>query len=162
MMTAAIFAGIGVVLFFASLVSKRRFGVLGLALAAGFVLSGIWDKTAGLLISLASFIPEGTWNEAVAKSLIILAPAGILLFHGVTYKTMAARIFGSLLFTGLALTFLMSSLVSVLPSDGLSKQVIDWFQSNRSLLISFGLIVAVFDLFLTKSAKAHDDKKGKR
>ena len=101
MNTILVFGGLAVVLFFASLVSKRRFGILGLALAAGSILSGIWDGTASLLVSFVGVVPNGAWTDAVTKALLVVAPAVLLLFHGVTYKSMVARIFGSLLFAAL-------------------------------------------------------------
>jgi hypothetical protein len=157
-----IFGGLAIVLFAASLFSKRRFGVLGLALAAGSILSGIWDGTAGLLVSLVNVVPKGSWTEAVTKVLVVLAPAIILLFHGVTYKTMPARILGSLLFTVLALTFLVEPLSTVLATDPLSKEVIGWLRANYSALISLGLILAVLDLFTTHAQAKHEQpKKGK-
>ncbi len=162
MNTLLVFGGLFIVLFVASLLSKRRFGALGLALAAGSILSGIWDGTASLLVSIANVVPQGNWNLAVTKGLVVLLPAVVLLFHGVTYKTMASRIFGSLLFAGLALTFLVDPLSTVLSSNGLGGQVIAWLKGNYPVLVSLGMVLAVFDLFTTNSQVKHErEKKGK-
>ena len=70
-----------ILLFFAAFITKKRFGLLGLALAAGSILSGIWSYEAGLIPSLFN-IPSGSLTSAVVSSVIILLPAGVLLFHG--------------------------------------------------------------------------------
>jgi len=162
MNTILVFGGLAVVLFFVSLVSKRRFGILGLALAAGTILSGIWDGTASLMVSVTGLVPNGAWTDAVTKSLLVLAPAILLLFHGVTYKSMPARIFGSLLFAVLAVTFVSVPLSTVLPTAGLGKPVLAWLHENYPVLVSLGLVLAVLDLFTTRAQAKHEqEKKGK-
>ena len=66
-----IFAGIAVVLFVSSYMHKRRFGLLGLALATGSLLSGIWGYDLGLIASGLG-VPSGPWTTAIILSLLIL------------------------------------------------------------------------------------------
>lgn len=148
---------IAVLLFGAAYMTKRRFGLLGLALASGSLLSGIWGYDAGLIASSLG-IPLGAVSSAVIMSIIVLLPAGVLLFHGYTYKTLVGRIVGASLFTILALAFLVEPLGRVLSLQGFGANVYSWLVVNRTVIIGIGLIVAVVDLFLTKPA-SHADKR---
>lgn len=146
-----IFIIVAVVLFAAAFISKRRFGLLGLALATGSLLSGIWGFDAGLVANLFG-LPTGSYTTAGILAIIVLLPAGVLLFHGNTYKTMIGRIIGASLFTLLAIAFLVEPLSSILIPQGLGADVYGWVANNKDMIIGAGLIAAVVDLFLTKPA----------
>jgi len=146
---------IAILLFVAAFITRRRFGLLGLALAAGSLLSGIWGYDAGLITdSLGA--PSGSLTTAITMSLIVLLPAGVLLFHGYTYKTLVGRVIGASLFTLLALAFLIEPLGYVLALQGFGANVYSWLVNNRTAIIGVGLIIAVVDLFLTKPAHSSD------
>ena len=145
---------IGIILFVSSFIHKRRFGLLGLALAAGSILSGIWGFDAQLIAS-ALKIPDNTLSSAAILSIIVLLPAGILLFHGSTYKSIIGRVVGASLFTILALAFLFEPLSHAMAPTDAGLVVYNWFTDNKSVIIGLGLIAAVVDLFLTKPAHSH-------
>ena len=153
-----IFIAIAVALFVSSYMHKRRFGLLGLALAAGSLLSGIWGYDAGLIVG-ALGIPSGPLTSAVTLSIIILLPAIVLLFHGYTYNTLIGQVFGASLFTLLALAFLIEPLGHVLVLQGFGANVYDWLVGNRMMIIGAGLTIAVIDLFLTKPAHLSDRRR---
>lgn len=147
-------------LFVGAFLSKRRFGLLGLALTAGATLSTIWNDAAGLVVSMTGLVPNGPLTNAVTLSLITLLPAIILLFHGYTYKENAARAIGSLLFAVLAAAFLVVPLGNALTLSGSAATVYSWLVENREIIISVGVVLAVVDLFFTKPAKlAEKDRK---
>ena len=148
---------ISVALFIASFIMKRRFGLLGLALAAGSLLSSIWGYDLGLVAS-GFGIPNTPLTTAIVMSVVVLLPAGILLFHGYTYKNQIARVIGSGLFTILALAFLIDPLGHVLMPTGFGANVFNWLLANRTMIIGVGIILAVLDLFLTKPANLSDKK----
>lgn len=159
-MTAIIiFAVLAIVLYIGAFWSKRRFGLLGLALTAGATLSSIWGYDAGLVVSSTGIVPNGPLTNAVALSLVVLLPAVVLLFHGYTYKTMLPRVIGSLLFTMLAITFLIEPLGFILPTDGIGGDVYDWLTGWKDLIVSLGVVCAVIDLFFTKPAKKEKEKR---
>lgn len=148
---------IAIVLFVASFMHKRRFGLLGLALAAGSLLSGIWGYDAGLIVSGLG-VPSGPVTSAVILAVIVLLPAVVLLFHGYTYNTLVGRVVGASLFTLLALAFLIEPLGHILMPQGFGADVYAWLTSNRTIIIGVGLTVAVADLFLTKPAHLSDKR----
>lgn len=160
-MPIVVFGGVAAALFVVAFLSKRRFGLLGLALAAGATLSALWSYDAGLVVASTGLVPKGTLTQAVTQSLVVLLPAILLLFHGYSYKNKAGRIIGSLLFTVLALAFLVEPIGHALPLDGSGAIVYNWLRDNKNLIISVGIILAVIDLFFTKRAKHEEKHKGK-
>ncbi|MCX6728319.1 MAG: hypothetical protein NTV39_00915 [Candidatus Saccharibacteria bacterium] len=140
-----------VVIFVAAFITKRRFGLLGLGLAAGSILSVIWAYDIGLEASLFG-APSGPITKAIVSCLLILFPAVILLFHGDKYKSMAGRVIGAILFTLLAVGFLIEPLSHAVSSQGFGSEVFNWILDNRNTIIGAGLTIAIIDLILTKPA----------
>lgn len=152
MVPIIVFAGVAIVLFAGSFISRRRFGLLGLALTAGATLSTIWSYDAGLVVSSTGLLPEGVITQAVTQSLVVLLPAILLLFHGYAYKNILSRVLGSLMFTILALAFLVEPIGYALPLDGVGATVYSTLKEYKSVIISVGVVLAVVDLFFTKPA----------
>jgi hypothetical protein len=147
-----VFAILAVVLFVSAYITRRHFGLLGLALAAGSILSGIWSYDAGLVVSSVGIFPSGPITTAATLSAIVVLPAIILLFHDYAYKNPIARIIGAALFTLLALAFLVEPLGHAFVLEGKGANVYTWLQNNKDVIISIGMILAVVDLFFTKPA----------
>lgn len=156
-----VFAILAVVLFGIAYVSKRRFGLLGLALATGSLLSGLWGYDAGLVVSGIGIFSKGPITTAATLAAIVVLPAILLLFHGYTYKGVVGRIVGSVLFMLLALAFLVQPLGQAFSLQGVGVNVYQLLASHRDTIISLGLVIAVIDLFLTKPARMNENKKGK-
>jgi len=152
-----IYAVVFLLLFAGAYVTKRRFGLLGLALAAGSLLSSIWGYNAGLIASGLG-VPSNALSVATISSLIVLSPAVVLLFHGYTYKLLVSRVIGSAMFAILAVAFLVEPLGHVLVLQGAGASIYQLVVDSRSAIIGIGLIIAVIDLFLTKPVR---DKKSK-
>ncbi|MEI7917770.1 MAG: hypothetical protein WCH58_00075 [Candidatus Saccharibacteria bacterium] len=152
-----IFIALAVALFAASFIHKRRFGLLGLALSAGSLLSVIWGYNAGLIASGLG-APSGAVTTAIVLSIIVLLPAAVLLFHGYVYHSLIGRVIGASLFTILALAFLIEPLSHALMPQGVGADAYNWLVDNRNYIIGFGLIAAVVDLFLTKPAHSSDKR----
>lgn len=161
MIPIIVFIAIAVVLFTGAFITRRRFGLLGLALAAGATLSTIWSVDAGYIVSSLGVLPEGVITQAVTQSVVVLLPALLLLFHGASYKSLFPRVIGALLFTVLALAFLIEPIGYALPLSGLGADVYNTIKSYKDVIISLGVILAVVDLFFTKPARLSEkaDKK---
>ncbi|NCO10708.1 hypothetical protein GW930_02270 [Candidatus Saccharibacteria bacterium] len=159
MVAAGVLGAIAMALFLGAYWSKRRFGLLGLALTAGATVSTIWSYNAGLVIASTGLIPDATIANAVTLSIIVLLPAAVLLFHGYRYKTAIGRAIGSFLFTVLALAFLIEPISYALPFDGVGADIYALFMEYREAIISVGVVVAVADLFFTKPVALRDRKK---
>lgn len=147
-------------LFLLSYLLKRHFGVLGLALAAGALISEQWT-------GMVTPFLEGQGIESVSPPLAVivaivltLLPAVVLLFSGPSYNKGFERIIGSLLFTVLAFAFLAPQIGPELVFDNMALTVYGIVQDYRPLIIVGGLTIAVVDVFITRSPKKHKAKKG--
>ena len=151
MNSTVVCVAIVVILFLAAFFTKRRFGMLGLALAAGSTLSTIWAEDAGYVASMVG-IRQSPFSTSMILVAITLLPAVILFFHGNIYKRKISRAVGALLFAVLALAFLVEPLGHMLVLSGQGADVYKILSNNQTTIIGIGLILAVIDLFLTKPA----------
>jgi hypothetical protein len=146
-------------LFLLSFLTKRRFGVLGLALAAGALLGAHWTDT------LTPFIEQQGVNlvipplSTVVYSVLVLAPPLMLLVGGPTYTKMFWRVAGSLGFALLAVTFLLDSIGGALQLDGTGLAVYKVWRHYDSLIIVIGLVASLLDVFFTRKPSRHKDSK---
>ena len=148
------------VLFVFAFISKRRLGVIGLSLAAGLVLSEVWAYELSLIAGIFRLGSDAA-GMAIIKSLVIILPSLILMIHGGKYKTAFGRITGALLYTILALAFLIEPMRSVLSIDGSMADAYMRFVNQKDLVIGAGLILATLDVFMIKHAPKDKEKKGR-
>jgi hypothetical protein len=142
-------------LFATAFFTKRRFGVLGLALVAGAMLSTLWVGDLTPIIANAGIIMVRPPLESVVSAGLIVLPAILLLFSGPTYKTTIQRIIGAVLFAMLAIALLLEPLGSALVIDNIGKPVYDFFVQQRVIIVTVALILAIGDLLITKTPKHH-------
>jgi hypothetical protein len=138
-------------LFALAFFTKRRFGVLGLALAAGAMLAGLWVGDLTPVIAKAGFVLVKPPLQSVVAAGLTLLPAVFLLFSGPTYKAMPQRIAGALAFAVLATSLLLDPLGSALVIEGVGKTVYDYMVEHKTLFITIGLVLAVLDVFTTRT-----------
>lgn len=146
-------------LFFASYVTRRRFGVLGLALAAGAVLSANWAATLTPFLQRHGVHLIAPPLESLVQLVLILAPPFVLLFSGQTYSKMLPRVVGSLAFSLLAMAFCVDVLSTTLVADTSNVAVFRQLHDNQSLIIVAGIIAALADIILTRKSKSKENKK---
>lgn len=157
MISTIIYFAIVLGLFAAAFITKRRFGLLGLALAAGSMLSTICGYEAGLIVSGLGF-GSNILSASIVSVLIIVLPAFLILFHGYSYKTIIGQILGAMCFALLALAFIIEPLSQSLVFNGVGIGVYNWILGNKTVIIGAGLIIAIFDLLLAKPTKIYDKR----
>lgn len=140
-------------LFAAAFFTKRRFGVLGLALSAGAMLSNLWVSDLTPIVANAGIVLIKPPLESVVSSLVILLPALLLLSGGPTYKTMRQRVIGAGAFAVLAAALLLEPLGSALMIQDAGKSIYTSFVDYKTVIITAGLLLALLDLLLTKTPK---------
>jgi hypothetical protein len=137
--------------------TRRRFGVLGLALSAGALLSTIWTRDATSFVAGAGIeILTPPLSTIVAAGLVLL-PAIILLFSGPTYSQHWKRIVGAAAFALLATAFLLPSLASAMVLDSTGRTIYSLLIDNRNLIITATIAYALYDLLTLKTPK-HKEK----
>ncbi|HEU0266032.1 MAG TPA: hypothetical protein VFQ70_00200 [Candidatus Saccharimonadaceae bacterium] len=145
--------GITVILFVLGFVTKRRFGVLGLALLSGSYLAGAWAGTVVPYVEKSSLNLKSLGVPALALVTVALtlAPALILLAHSPKYYGKYQKMLGSLAFGALAGVLLTSTFASVLTIDSLGQTIDTFIVHNYTILVTVGIVLAVIDLFLSTS-----------
>lgn len=159
MNVAIVFAIVIVLLFALAYFTKRRFGVLGLALAAGSMLSALWAEQLTPYVRDVGLVVDNPPLITVVSVALVLLPAVILLFSGPSYSDKPRRITGALLFASLAFALLIEPLGSALVLQGQGKQIYDFFAQNQVYIVTIGLIIAIIDLLSTHTAKVHKPAK---
>lgn len=161
-MTLVIIIGIFLALFALALVTKRRFGVLGLGLAAGAVLAQNWSREVGQVLE-AQQIPVEPLSYWVAATIaLIITPPLLLLIAGPVYTDRKYALAGAVCFALLGTLLLMGPITSDLPIiDGDVKSVFDFIASWQNLLIAGGLALAIIDMLLANGSKHHSKKSDK-
>ncbi len=156
-MNLAIILSIVIVTLFAmTYFTKRRFGVLGLALCAGALLSTMWTPQVTELVRSAGVELVAPPLANVVSAAIVLLPAIFLLFSGPTYYKKWQRIVGSLAFALLATSFVLVAFESQLNLDETGQQLYDFLTQNRSLIVTGAVIYALLDLLTFKAPKSKD------
>src|SRR5438552_208518 len=115
-------------LFALAYITKRRFGVLGLALCAGSLLSASWTSTLTPWVESRGVVFVSPPLSAVVSTLLILGPALVLLFSGPTYSGKLQRIAGALAFAALAFVFLLQPIGIAFVFDESTSQLYDVVQ----------------------------------
>jgi hypothetical protein len=148
-----IILGIISVLFVLTYLTKRRFGVLGLALSAGAILSELWSKDITPYIKQAGLEIVAPPLETIVTFVIILLPALLLLFSGPSYSKKSQRIIGSAAFALLATAFLLEPLGNALIFTGEGLKYYTLLTDNRAWIVTAGLLFALFDILSIKQIK---------
>jgi hypothetical protein len=150
MIIIGIFAAL---LFFSMYFTHRRFGVVGLALAAGAMLSTLWTDTATPAVAQAGIELVRPPLEVVVAAALTLMPALVLLFGGPTYKIKIQRLLGSAAFALLAIVLLLEPLGTGLVIDSTGRPVYELLKQYQHLIVTAGLVAAVADLLMTRTPK---------
>lgn len=148
-----VFGIIVAVLFLLSFTTRRRFGMLGLALAGGWLLSSVWTHDATQLVTEVGVKLVAPPLESVVAVALTIAPALLLMRSGPKYHTLWVRIASSALFALMAVSLLLGPLESGLVIDGTGLMVSDFIVQYRTIILTVGLVFAVGDLLFTKTSK---------
>ncbi|MBH1980355.1 hypothetical protein I8H83_02695 [Candidatus Saccharibacteria bacterium] len=162
-MEVAIIIGVAAFMLFAlAYVTKRRFGVLGLALAAGYVLSRLWEQDIPLLVDRIGVEFVAVSSVTVMTLLVILLPSIALLFGGPTYKTKRGRLVGSALYAVLAVVFSLGALEYSLVLMGQGREVFEFLLANQQYILTIALAGAVVDIMHARSSSGGGEKHDKK
>lgn len=145
------------VLFALAFFTRRRFGLLGLALAAGSILSGLWASDLTPIVRDVGLQTISPPLISVVGAALVLLPAIALLFSGPSYKKMHKRVISAAAFSLLALAFLLPTLGDALVLEDDGETVYEFVVTYRSWIITAGLLYALFDLLTAKAKKEHKE-----
>lgn len=160
-MTVIVSLVIALALFGLSFLSRRRFGVLGLALAAGALLASQMTKDLSRLISQYDIPVEPLSAISAASIFLTLLPALILLLGGPSYKKRKQAITGAIAFTVMAMLLILEPLTGSMSPDRLMEPFVAWVSRYDSLLLAIGIGFAVMDAWMINIAPPPDETKKK-
>ncbi|HET7630056.1 MAG TPA: hypothetical protein VFK03_01655 [Candidatus Saccharimonadales bacterium] len=141
---------VAALLFVISFVTKRRFGVLGLGLAAGVIIASQFNRWLTHLFNTQAFSFTPFSDHDMAMIILVMAPAIILLAGGPRYQSHKAALLGSAAFIVLAFVLLIEPLAGNI--DWLQQTIPDivkFFSANQGLIAAIGVVVAIGDMFLS-------------
>lgn len=146
------------ILFATAYFTKRRFGVLGLALCAGSLLAGMWTADVTPLVQKAGLQLLSPPLTTVVAVVLVLIPAVLLFFSGPSYKHIWQRIIGAAAFALLATAFLLVPLGTGLNLDDTTQEYYDFLVNNRNVIITAAIGYALIDILMLKTPR-HKDKE---
>lgn len=152
MNVAVVVGGVAVVLFLLAYFTRRRFGVLGLALAAGYVLSKVWEASIpgwAVQIPLEMGVVD---SVTIVTLVIILLPSVVLLLGGPSYRTVRGRLLGSLLYAVLAVVFSLGALEHSLVLMGQGRVVFELLVEYQQYILTLALGVSIIDIVYARSS----------
>ena len=158
MITIGLFVALGVVLFGLAFMTRRRFGVLGLALTTKSLLSSMWATQLITMIESMNANLSGIAVAGYVAAALVLLPAVLLLFSGPAYKGTHGRLTGAVLFAIFALILVSAPLGSALVLDDMGRTVYDMLQQYQAYIITAGVALAVLDLLAVHATGGHSPK----
>lgn len=161
-MTVIVSLVIALALFGLAFLSRRRFGVLGLALAAGALLAGQMTKDLSRWIAGYDIPVEPLSAISAASIFLTLLPALVLLLSGPSYKKRKQAITGAIAFTIMAMLLILGPLTSSMPPDKLMEPFVHWVATYSSLLLAIGVGAAVTDVWMIHILPPTDEANKKK
>lgn len=158
MISLVLIIGVLGLLFLMPFATNRRYGILGLGLAAGSLLSTNWTGTVTPFIEQQGVVLVAPPLAIVVATALVLLPPTALLFSGSSYSAMWQRILGSLAFALLGVAFLVDHLSLALQLDGWGAAFLDFVDIYSSIIIVAGIIAALADIILTSRRKGKKEK----
>ncbi|PID33253.1 hypothetical protein CR969_01705 [Candidatus Saccharibacteria bacterium] len=159
MSVVILFAIILAVVFVIAFVSSRRFGPLALALAAGSMLAEFWTEWLSIVIGGLGVSFPGLSDKVIATIILLLSPLFLLLLGGPKYYGKHEKVISALAIAILTSALLVRPLGMYMTLDGdalaVYKTLSDWWQ----YVVTVGLLLGLFDLFLLHNAKLPKPKK---
>lgn len=154
-----VLAGIAILLFVLALITKRRFGILGLGLFAGSYLAHTWTGATVPVIEKSGidFAALGVPAATIVAVVLTILPALFLLANSPKYSGKWANYVGAAAFAALAIVLTTPVVRSAFASSAVDAYL-DTVVAQYSILVTVGLIGAVVDLFLSRGHKSHSKK----
>lgn len=160
-MTVIVSLVVALALFAVAYVSRRRFGILGLALAAGALLAGYMTKDLSRLIAQYGVPVEPLSTISAATIFLILLPSMVLFLKSPHYKKRNDAMVGAAEFTVMAMLLLLSPLSSSLPPDRLMQPFLNWVMTYQSGVLALMISLAIVDIWLIRPAPPPEELKKK-
>lgn len=161
-MTLIVILVVALALFGIAFVTRRRFGILGLALAAGVVLAQSATSYVGDFLEQQGLpVAPLSYNDT-ATIILIMLPSFFLLAGGPTYTTKKMALVGAFGYALLGTFFLLGPLTTALPTDDPSvRNVLVKIAQSQDLIVIIALVLALIDTFMVHGSAGRRYKSSK-
>lgn len=138
-------------LFALVLITGRRFGILGLGLAAGTLLASQTLAPLETVFQLFQEFLGGISPAQAATILLLLTPSLVLMFSkGPKYGSIKGRVFGALLFVVMAAFAILPFVMNLMEIPNEVKNIV---MTSHTLALVIGVVIAVVDYFSSSQNK---------
>lgn len=137
--------------------SKRRYGLLALALVAGSIISASWSSYVTIMLQIQGIKLISPPLKVVVAVILVVLPAILLLFVGPKYRKKWQRIIGGVLFGVLGGLLIAAAIAREGPDLMTGNQVGAIATRAYALIVVIGVVLAIADTIL-----AHLPKKGRK
>jgi len=138
-------------LFALAFITGKRFGVLGLGIAAGTLLAGQTLLPMESVFQLFQQYLGGISPAQATTILLLLAPSLVLMFSGGSkYHSTKSRLLGALLYTVMASFAILPFVMGQMEIPDEVKNII---MTAHTSVLAIGVIVAVLDCFFIRNYK---------
>jgi hypothetical protein len=144
-MTLAVIIGIVVTLFGLAFVTKRRYGVLGLALAAGVLLASNARPFVSDFYEVNRLPTSPLTADTAAIITLVLLPSLLMMISGPVYSKKSTAIIGALGYAVVGSVLLLGPLLTALPTEPTVTPLLRQIADNQKVIVSVGIIVAIID-----------------
>ena len=148
-----VFIAMAALLFALSFIVKRRFGVLVLALLAGSLLANLWTETLTPFVASTGIVTIRPPLSSLVALTVTLAPAFVLFLGGPVANRKHERLLGSLVFAIVATMLSFNWLNDALVIDGAGRVLHDFLTQYQALILTAGVIAAIFDVLMTHTVR---------
>ena len=156
---AFIFAITFVALFALVFFTRRRFGLLGFALAVGSILSELWSKDVTPLVQSAGVELVAPPLVTVVAAAILLLPALILIIKAPAHKHLLQRLVSAAAFAALAIALLLPVFGDALVLEGEGMAIYETLVNYRPWIVTGGLVYALVDIFMARGGRSSHSNK---
>lgn len=147
---------IAATLFSIVFVAKRRFGILGLGLTAGWMLAGLWAGNLTPIVADAGLVLVAPPLESVIAAMITILPALFLLPRSPATRTLVERVISAGFFVLLSMVLLLVPIESALILEGTGLTVYAFLVQYKAAIITICLVFALIDIVTSKATKTHN------
>jgi len=138
-------------LFALAFITGKRFGILGLGLAAGTLLASQTLLPLETIFQLFQEFLGGISPAQATAILLLLAPSIILMFSGGSrYHSSKMKLLGALLYTVMAGFAILPFVMSQMEIPDEIKNVV---MTAHTSALAIGVVIAVVDCFITRHHK---------
>lgn len=161
-MTLVIITVLAIALFGLAYGTKRRFGVLGLGLAAGVLLAQHATKFVSAQLKSYDVPVEPLTYDVSAIVVLTLLPALLLLVGGPKYFVKRSAVIGAVAFALLGTLLILGPLTTALPTEDTAiRQALLFVSKWQGTIIAIAIMAAVLDTVLLHTGKSTSPKHGK-